>query len=523
MGKNISSTIRWTAVIVVIITNAVFISLSNGASGVVMHDVSSYLAPLKGLLDGTGSPYTDYLDIKPPMLLGFLLPWVWACGWSMTSMVILDITLISVMFTLTYFLLRKFTPGYFAEFLLLSALIATWALNLFSLLVLSETIGSIWILVAVLFLFRRNTKWSDLMLAGFFFAMAMQTKEVYAFAGLAGVTVILLAGKQIWRRGISLASGFILGQVATLILLFTWGSLSAYFEILSLKSALFPRPSFISLMKSTFVTFRDQWSMLFGLSYVVPLVLIGTFFILYIRQRKQVNLSGKSGQVVFTITSFTLLASLDVGFAWQAKPLANHYFVTLLTPVLLVVGAGIGLLFIFIRTVKSPWRKVFATSAATLLILPPLTSLPAAAITFTNAQINANWTLKPQSGWDGIFNAVAQNSTESDCIQVAYGWAAGNVLLYADRKPCSSVYLSNFGTIPEIGAKLRSDLLQHPPAVIIYNPSGADLDVTAYEETAFPYSSILEKCYLPTENAEVWKVKSTNKSLTRDCFREVLN
>ena len=59
-----------------------------GRHGVVSEDLASYLAPAVAIVRGTGAPYVNYFDVKPPGLIFFFVPWIALFGWSMKSLVL---------------------------------------------------------------------------------------------------------------------------------------------------------------------------------------------------------------------------------------------------------------------------------------------------------------------------------------------------------------------------------------------------------------------------------------------------
>ena len=81
------------------------------------------------------------------------------------------------------------------------------------------------------------------------------------------------------------------------------------------------------------------------------------------------------------------------------------------------------------------------------------------------------------------------------CMQVAYGWSAGAFHHYGRRPSCSRYFLSKLVTTEEQRAELRSQVIAGGPAVVLYMPEGADLDVTVPERTTIPWASILDDCY----------------------------
>ena len=120
-----------------------------------------------------------------------------------------------------------------------------------------------------------------------------------------------------------------------------------------------------------------------------------------------------------------------------------------------------------------------------------------------------------------FFSTISSFSDEG-CIQVAYGWNPGAVYLYTGRLPCSSNFLANLvASDPDAQVQLRRDLVSRPPQVIIYDVNGADMDTGAYEATIFPYSAVIDQCYLPTEIGSVFRARSTLDTMSR-CIRSEL-
>jgi hypothetical protein len=506
-----------------ILTFSTISGIRNSTSGLVLNDASSYLAPLNGIFTGTGLPYADFLDIKPPMLLASLQPWIWAFGSSIQSMVILDILLVSTLLMLFYILLRRLSSSPIPEIVSLIVMIFALTRNAFSQLLLSETVGLIWVFLALYLLVRfgSSTLWPYIV-AGIFFAFAMQAKEVYSFAGIAGA-IWAFERRPVFRKLFSLLLGFLVGQILTVLLLLSWGSLGAYLDVLNLKVKMFPSGSSSALIENTKKIVGDSWPVFFSLGRVtLALVVLVMIICVLVVIRKGRWLEDKS-HVVFCFTAASLLVACSLGSSWQGKEFLGHYQIGVFIPLYLFVGSVAVLSLRIIRqVVPHLWlQRTMAILVITFLI-PPLNTFALTANSVSAAIEDANWRLTPAQDWTNAFRVIADRTPQQGCIQVAYGWASGAVYLNTDRRPCSPIFLANFALEPSLAGQLRDDLIMDPPNAIVYLLDEPGLDVARFEKQIFPYQRVIDQCYARTNSPFVWVAKNSEMLETQHCIKSTI-
>src|ERR1035437_4669267 len=103
-----------------------------GRGGVLDNDLSSWIAPAVAIVRGTGAPYVNYFDVKPPGLVFFFVPWIAIFGWSMKSLVVLYVLLLAGNLTLFLYLLRRLASPLLADAVYSVAIVAAFGLQLFS-------------------------------------------------------------------------------------------------------------------------------------------------------------------------------------------------------------------------------------------------------------------------------------------------------------------------------------------------------------------------------------------------------
>jgi hypothetical protein len=188
---------------------------------------------------------------------------------------------------------------------------------------------------------------------------------------------------------------------------------------------------------------------------------------------------------------------LAAGFALQAKLALSHYLISLQLPTILAVVAVFSLA---TQATRPHGRR--ATLAISLLTLACLIPKPylvedyldQAKSTSPRRMIDVVQGLeRPQDL--APFRRPGQLTPPGRCLQVAYGWEAGAYHLYGNRPSCSRYFLSNLVTTPRQRDELITQVIARGPAVVVYRPQDADLDVPTYEHESFPWAKVLADCY----------------------------
>jgi hypothetical protein len=102
---------------------------------------------------------------------------------------------------------------------------------------------------------------------------------------------------------------------------------------------------------------------------------------------------------------------------------------------------------------------------------------------------------------------------------VAYGWKAGAYYYYSKGNPCSPYFLSGLvANNKQIWSEFRRTIIENPPSEIYYDTFMTGLDVHSFEKNIFPYSKIIENCYLTTSNPKLFSSSSNSAKGTQKCI-----
>jgi hypothetical protein len=487
-----------------------------------VHDLVSYLAPAVFLLNQDLSPYGTFFDIKPPFLIYSLIPWVAVFGQSLLSMAFLHGTLLFLHLILPFFIALLLSRRMSIAWITFGAQ-ALWITSsdaYFGMLVTSELLGNVYALSSILLLLAASKELKKssaalFILSGLLAGFATLTKEVYvgvAFAVVIGA-LLLPSGK----RATSAAFVGLGGLVSIILVLSTLvmtGDLENYWEILLLKSNLFPSPTlgiFISSLPLLLAQISDN------LAPFIPWLLLVAFVFLTLGYKKLPRMD-RSRIFFGGVTGLSMLFSLT----WQAKPMSGHYLISAFVPLLLVFP----ILISSVASLAKELRPRKATGISVMaIILIVFTAIPApnALLAGQKASLEELSNLGTL-GTISLETSAEDTSTlealaaKSSCIQVAYGWAAAANYLAANRPPCSQFFLVNLILAsPELLVQFRNDLILNPPELVVYSPDGADLSVEDFESNVFPWRAIVENCYEETELANVF-VLNYSPSESIGCF-----
>ena len=109
------------------------------------------------------------------------------------------------------------------------------------------------------------------------------------------------------------------------------------------------------------------------------------------------------------------------------------------------------------------------------------------------------------------------NTKPLDCIDVQHGWNVGQQYYYSQRKPCTRFFLTNI-LPPERIPEYQAQLVDNPPAALVYITVLTDLDVDAFEQNIFNFSKVLESCFIQDDEFPTlyWPIFKGEK--LRKCF-----
>ena len=483
-----------------------------GRGGVLDNDLSAYLAPAVAIVRGTGAPYVNYFDVKPPGLVFFFVPWIALFGSSMKSLVVLDVILLAGNLTLFFYLLRRVASPLLRDVAYSVSIVAAFGLQLFGgMFLLSETVGSFFLLLALAVALRFRSHPQAFLLVGALCALSGQVKEVWVFSIIPFGVLALMDRPRRWKTLACLAAGWvaILGLLVGGLL--AVGALGAYLDVLRYKATVFPLPGLRAAARAVLNTVSSESITVFLLWPIFPLVM---GLAVYLRVRvlgagvALRELVGFKESIV--LVSFLTWACLVVGYVWQDKPVQGHSFVILFFPFVLFTAAGL----VYVRHALSnskSWRLLERRSAVAIVIglslIPSVTVLAGLGDRYQEIrgsdQLSPLLTLESSASLQK-YAVMASHLNGTGCMQVAYGWNSGAAYVYTGANPCSRYFIANLLTNEVVRHEFRRDMTTRPPDVIVYQTDMADLDVQQFEKTIFPYSRVLAKCYTATDTTTVF-------------------
>lgn len=489
-------------------------------------DLSTYLLPGRGLLDGSGALYVDYFDIKPPFTYAPLVPWLWLVGPGLLGWWVLYAALLAVMFVAQWLLLRTVLNPWLSLWLFASmALVMVGAAVLEELFFITEVMGLVLILVGLRIALRATPRW--LFVGALFITMAGQVKEVFILAPLALVPLIFGDLRQRWRNLAAVLAGGATAALIVILTLIAWGAgvFAAYLEVLQLKSSRFPPPTAGELFQSIGEYAGEilAWLPLLFLFAVTAVV------IAIVQRRNSAAGEDTDAPRSATLWAFALVfVAVALGFIWQGAPLIRHYAVAVIPPLFLLLAAVLAWVWPKARTLPGAWAVI---APAVLLIgtAPAVGYLLWAGGAITGYSpgrlIAAAQNLESREDLEA-FDQIAQATSAQDCIQVAYGWSASAYYWYSEREPCARFIVPPLDLSPELRTEYQEALIANPPPLLVVDTAfTAETTVDEAEgtpdEVIFPFQQVAQQCYRPLDGSDILFIPTAeNPSATSDCIAD---
>lgn len=483
----------------------------------VPHDLSSYLAPAIAILEGYGQPYQNYFDIKPPISVYFFYPWIYFFGYSLYSIIILYFIVLIISFYCLYKILLQIHNKNITKFVFLFIILVSILNENFENFFSSEVIGNFFIFLSLYIYFFNKDFFFKWIVIGLLTFLAGQTKEVYFFSIFAFIFIIFSEKKMYKKNLLTLLSGWFLGLVLMLIILFYNNILNDYYNIILFKKEIF---------SVKWISYGYQIIKIF-LSLVLHLNIIFLFFIyylfkIYVYKKKNFLIIIKKN--LFSNLKLNCLIalcfSIMVGFIWQFKPPYGHYFLSIWPLFITMFYSIIVQLFKFTNYNSRIFNEFYLIPFLiislffNLLIFDKFdgNKIIKNTYSFFNLKIEDYNNLKLYKKMNIILG-------ENNCFQTVYGWNTGSTHIYLNKPPCSKFFLSNLIINDKIIDTYRKELLFEPPYLVVYNYlAGLDaLNAYEFEENVFPWGNIMLKCYDNTQIKDVFIAKYQKKEM-QNCF-----
>ena len=489
-------------------------------------DLSTYLLPGRGLLDGSGSLYVDYFDIKPPWTYAPLVPWLWLVGSGLLGWWVLYAALLFIMFAAQWLLLRTVLSPWLSLWLFASmAIVMVGAAVLEELFFITEVMGLVLILVGLRVALLATPTW--IFIGALVITLAGQVKEVFILAPLALVPLIFHDPRQRWKNLLAVIAGGISAALIVIFTLIAWGSgvFAAYLEVLQFKGSRFPPPTAGELSQSV----GEYIAEILAWLPLLLVFLIAALVIAIILRRSGASNQGNQESSRVTRWSFVLLfVGIALGFIWQGAPLIRHYAVAVIPPLFLMLAAVLAWIWPKARSLPGVWAVI---APAVLLIgtAPALSYFlwAGGAITgYSPSRLIAAASNLESSEHLEVFDRIARATSEQDCMQVAYGWSASAYYWYAEREPCARFIVPPLDLSPELRTEYQNALIANPPSLLVVDTAFvAETTVDEVEgtpdEVIFPFQQVAQQCYQPLDGNDILFVPtSEDPSATSRCIAD---
>lgn len=475
------------------------------------HDYSSYIAPIRSMLDTGLGPYTIYWDIKPPFLYLILGVFYQFIQISLISSYLLYFLILLSFFTLfqKILLASDFRNNRFYVFLILlfSLVLSDFFLKMFF---PSEIIGVTLILAAINLLSKKNTFCYFL---GFICChIAGQSKDVFIFSAFAIVIHLFLHGIKSIKVISLFSTSFFLVLSIEYIFLRRISALDSYMAIIQSKSEIFeinPEVNLIKLPIIFILSYMENYTLS---GFITPLIFIIVLLIDWkvAKRNKKINTHRNVlWESIKLINLNKLLASsILFGMLWQGAGFGEHYALALMPFMIIIIYD------LFVANYSS--NKVITVITCLILFIPSLNVLNS-----TSRQIMANFNDMPKLVYKIISEEEARQFQlpVKRCLQVAYGWNSGVYYYYNRINPCSRFYLVSHLLIDkDLASSFRSDLLNNPPSEIIYQTARSGIDFQLFESSVFPYTNVLNNCYIKSQSPNLYIEKYNETAMLVSCI-----
>ncbi len=497
-------------------------------------DAASHLLLAVSPILKIGSPYKDIWEIKPPVWPLLMYIWSNLFGFSILSMRIMGIIIAVLLTFISYLIYKKVfrTPVFEIIFLCTIVVILSPILN--SIMLSTELLGLLLSLCGLYVLISFRKDFPRFYFSGILFFAASQTKEPFTFTVLAMLPVFF---ESLLRGGfpklIKNAAQFLFGVLTILTVIYIYlaslGSQYAYVEIFKYKQFMFPftfeklsqnfLPGFYAAER-TFTEFSRGFSILIIL-FMVSFYLVNKFkktlsfnFRKSQLMMKQVAILD-SGKVTKCAAFFYAFGSF-LGFG-LGNSYGSHYLIQIVVPFYIMGGLIVSylfdnVLFLYKRFKLAFWFTMILFIFSIFIIIPKRQYLSSYLPESTNFIMTDN---KYE-----FEKRIGELTTKDQCVLSVYGWGSGENYLYSERRPCTRFFLPNIVTQDWQKKEYAKAIIENPPAVIVYQTKGSDMDIQKFESEVINISKMIKNCYIKDSIEEVVYIpKTKNVEELKNCIR----
>ena len=456
-----------------------------------------------GTLFEIGTPYVDLFEYVPPGLLIVLSSWIELFGISMISLRSLHALLIFCTGLLLLLVMKKTFRFWLAEIAIFIPLtLAVFSPSIQTDIFSIELFGVFFALAGLTAVLYVRGPVSRLALGSGLLLAASQIKETYT---LCAATMLVAYGdvlrKNSFRSSVKFFLMSLYGPITVIILIVSYivlhDAVQGYSYVIKEKITLVQHVPLAQIIKN-----------LREIMIYYPTMYLNRITVLW----ELVTLSGVIFLQALVIRIFTVrkfwAISIDqivaycAVFLFSFGILGGFMIYGQISPGIRMLSVGISL-FLLLGIVISPALHIL-TESITRPLPRALTQVVLAIslifILLPNYSVRRDyvWNVAPPTKYDFfIENKIIQRVSADECILHIYGWEVSQSYIYTRRKPCTQFFLANLVVGRPTRVKIYQDeILTHPPAAIIYNTGGSDLNVTNFENEIINFTEVIKQCYV---------------------------
>ncbi len=497
-------------------------------------DAASHLLLAVSPILKIGVPYKDFWDIKPPTIPLVLFTWSSIFGFGINSVRFINILLPILSVSLTYLIYSKIFKTPVFEIVFLSTILVLLSPFLHSIMLPSEILGLTLSLLALFVLIESKSDFCKYFFSGFLFFLASQSKEPFTFTVLAILPIFVYSllkngAKKFTKDLLFFSLGIFSGFVLILIYLNSLGSLVAYKDVFFFKNSIYKLTynnlsnnfgSGILTAERTFTEFPLGILILFILS-TVSFAVVNKYRKYFIFDNSKLAIKSfrvlDSELVVKLTVIFYALGSL-IGFG-LSNTFSSHYLIQVVVPIYIFLGTFISYLYNNATFLQYKSKKRFYLSLV-IFLFSIVIILPKRQYLKSYLPKKSEIVMK-----DEIYDSekrITELTTKDQCILSIYGWGASENYLYSGRRSCTRYFLPNIVVQDWQKQEYKRSIQENPPAAIIYQTNGSDMNIEKFESEVINLSKITRNCYKSDiEVSSVFVPKDTNSLIT--CVRDNSN
>lgn len=497
-------------------------------------DIASRMLLVLGPSLGFGSPYKDLWEIIPPGYILILQIWSAIFGGDILFFKILHLTITALTAVFLFLVLKRYFRSFifvpvisFAAFVLYSPAIQSMYIS-------SEIFGLLFSLIALTcLLYIKNPFWKiGLATALFFIAGQMKDPFLFGIFAIFPVAAWEFFSHSSFLVKVKLFFSGVLGIAIPGTCLFTYlllmGSLRSYVKVLNYKTQFRTGIDLIQFFFKSWQAYEyvqgilQRWFVATGILLFIYLLFKILFFIRkkvqFKIKSKVISASIKTATYTFTERYFITMGMVlyvfgnFLGMSLQGS-FSTHYLIQGIVPLYLFLGIVCSSILLPIsrglEKVSGPLvAKTILFIVVIFLLLPKSYYLRSYSYYYhyggfgekPSPLILLSYLTKPAPVKNTVQDEVEQlidaRVPEGRCIMYVYGWHVASVYIYAKRPPCTRFFLPNIVGLDWQKEEYRKAILNNPPAALLYDTGGSDINWVKFEDEVINFSKIIKNCYV---------------------------